>query len=137
MVQVQWFGTGARYGLEILRQCGKMVKTKSQKVLSPNSYVCRGWRGKSGRGHFCPPSWIGLIWFFTFNKMSLILTESSCQNNKLFFMNFFKNLILGELGYPYIETGYPYIKRSKKFEDIWKTCLLYLPRLIWHRYLRK
>ena len=36
-----------RYKLEILHQQGKRVKTKSQKA---NSYVCRSYRGKTGRG---------------------------------------------------------------------------------------
>ena len=31
-----------------------MVKTKSQKVLGANSYVCRSYRGKTGRGTFLP-----------------------------------------------------------------------------------
>ena len=46
-VQVQWFGTGTRYKLEILQQRGKRVKTKSQKVLEANSYVCRSYRRKT------------------------------------------------------------------------------------------
>ena len=33
----QLFGTGTRYDLKVLRQCGKRVKTKSQKVLGVNS----------------------------------------------------------------------------------------------------
>ena len=37
------------YGLEILLQCGKRVKTKSQTVLRANSYVCRSNRRKTGR----------------------------------------------------------------------------------------
>ena len=41
LVQAQKFGTGTRYGLEITYECGKRVKTKSQKVLGANSYVCR------------------------------------------------------------------------------------------------
>ena len=32
-VQVQLFWTGTRYGLEILHQCGKRVKTNKQNVL--------------------------------------------------------------------------------------------------------
>ena len=32
-----------------------MVKTKSQKVLVANSYVCISYRGKTGRGAFLPP----------------------------------------------------------------------------------
>ena len=50
LVQVQQFGTGTRYKLEILQKCGKMVKTKSQKVLQAKSYVCRSYRGKTGKG---------------------------------------------------------------------------------------
>ena len=33
----------------VLRQCGKRVKIKSQKLLEANSYVCRSYRGKTGR----------------------------------------------------------------------------------------
>ena len=42
LVQVQ-------YGLQTLRHCGKKVKTKSQKVLETNSYVCRSYKGKIGK----------------------------------------------------------------------------------------
>ena len=47
--------------LEILHQCGKRVKTKSQKVLGASFYVYKSYRGKTGRGAFLipPPSWIG------------------------------------------------------------------------------
>ena len=41
-----------RNGPEILHQCGKSVKTKSQKILAANSYVCRRYREKSSRGAF-------------------------------------------------------------------------------------
>ena len=44
-----------RYGLEILHQCGKRVKTIIRKVLGANSNVCRSYRGKIARGPFCPP----------------------------------------------------------------------------------
>ena len=45
------------HGLEILQQCDKRVKTKSQRVLGANSYVCRSYREKTGRvGIFTPPS---------------------------------------------------------------------------------
>ena len=37
------------YGLEILLQRGKRVKTKSQTVLMANSYVCRSNRRKTRR----------------------------------------------------------------------------------------
>ena len=50
LVQVQYFGTGTRYGLEILHQYGKRVKTKSQTVWTANSYVCTSYIGKTGRG---------------------------------------------------------------------------------------
>ena len=49
-VQVQQFGTGTSYKLEILHQCSKRVKIKCQKVLGANSYVCRSYRGKTRRG---------------------------------------------------------------------------------------
>ena len=45
--------TGTKYRLEILHQCGKSVKTKSQKVLGVNSDVCRSYTGECRReGHF-------------------------------------------------------------------------------------
>ena len=50
LVQVQIFGTDTRYG-----QCGKRVKTKSQKVSGVNSYVCRSYRGKTSRGLSASP----------------------------------------------------------------------------------
>ena len=37
------------YGLQVLHQYGKRVKTKSQKVFGTNSYVCKSYRGKTGR----------------------------------------------------------------------------------------
>ena len=52
MVQVQLFETGTRYGLEILHQCVKMVKTKRQKVLEANTYFCK-LQGENG-GFFAP-----------------------------------------------------------------------------------
>ena len=55
MVQVQLFGTGTRYKLETLHQCGKRVKTKIQIVLESNSYVCGSYRGKLVGGTFLPP----------------------------------------------------------------------------------
>ena len=58
-VQVRYFGTGKRYKLKILPQCGNKVKTKTQKVLRANSYLCRSFRGKTGRGAFLL---IGLIY---------------------------------------------------------------------------
>ena len=41
-------------GIEILHQCGKRVKTKSQNVLGVNFYVCKNYRKNTGRGPFCP-----------------------------------------------------------------------------------
>ena len=38
------------YGLEILNQCGKRVETKSENVFGANFYICRSYRGKTGRG---------------------------------------------------------------------------------------
>ena len=36
MVEFQQFGTGTGCGLEILHQCGKRIKVKSQNVLAVN-----------------------------------------------------------------------------------------------------
>ena len=56
LVQVEQFGTGTRYELEILHECGKKVKTKSQKVLGANSYVGEVTEKKLvGGGDFLPP----------------------------------------------------------------------------------
>ena len=65
LVQVQYFGTGTKYKLEIVCKSRKKVKTKSQKVLGANFYLCRSYRGKTGRGggrrdFLLPSSWIGL-----------------------------------------------------------------------------
>ena len=43
------------HDLEILHQCGKRVKIKSQKVLGAKPYVCGRYRGKTGRKAFRPP----------------------------------------------------------------------------------
>ena len=55
MIQAQKLGNGIRYKLEILHLCGERAKTKSQGVLGANSYICRSYRGKTGRGPFYPP----------------------------------------------------------------------------------
>ena len=54
LVHSQLFRTGTRYGLKVLRQCGKRVKTKILSVQGVNSCVCRSCMGKNGRGPFCP-----------------------------------------------------------------------------------
>ena len=53
--QFQKCGTGTRYKLEILQQCEKKVKTKSQIVLEAKSYVSRTYMGKTGRRDLPPP----------------------------------------------------------------------------------
>ena len=55
LVQVQYFGTGTRYDLEILYKYGKRLKTKSQKVLWAKFYVYRSYRGKTGSPSTPPP----------------------------------------------------------------------------------
>ena len=60
LVQVQQFGIGSRYDLEILHQCDKMVNTKSQKVwgLMFTFVEVSGEKqgvGTKGGGAFCPP----------------------------------------------------------------------------------
>ena len=47
-------GTVTRYSFEISHQCSKRVKTKSQKLLGANSYICRRSRGKNGREFLLP-----------------------------------------------------------------------------------
>ena len=42
--------TETSYGLVILYQCGKKIKTKSQTIFGVNSYICRSHRGKTGSG---------------------------------------------------------------------------------------
>ena len=42
--------TDTSYGLEILQECGKGVKTKNQKNLGASSYVCNSYRGENGKG---------------------------------------------------------------------------------------
>ena len=41
LIEVQEFGTGTGYGLEILHEYGRSIKTESQKVLEVNSNVCK------------------------------------------------------------------------------------------------
>ena len=50
------------FPMQTLHHCAKRAKIKSQKVLGANSYVCRSYGGKTGRGTFLalPLSWIGL-----------------------------------------------------------------------------
>ena len=62
---------GARYGLEILHQCGKRVKTKSRNVLGANSYVCKSYQEKPGRGPFC------------LNRVKVIYDNSESYNSPL------------------------------------------------------
>ena len=52
MVQVQQFGTGARYGLDILHNSGKSVETKSQKICGTSSDICRSYKGNTSRVTF-------------------------------------------------------------------------------------
>ena len=46
---------GLALGANFLHQSVERVKTKRQKVLGPDSYVCRSYREKTGRGAFLPP----------------------------------------------------------------------------------
>ena len=55
LFQVQLLGSGFRYGLEILQQCGDWGETKIQKVLDVNSYVCK-LQGKNLQWGFFVPS---------------------------------------------------------------------------------
>ena len=44
---------------DILQHCDKKVKTKTQKVEGANSYICKSYMGKTGRGGCVPGSWFG------------------------------------------------------------------------------
>ena len=51
-----WFkfnnvGLALGTNLKFCNQCGKRVKTKSGNILGTNSYVCRSYRGKTGKGY--------------------------------------------------------------------------------------
>ena len=82
LVQVQQFGTGTRYNLEILHQCGKKVKTKNQKFFTANSYVCRSYWRKTGReGPFCTKLKIINL------KIMLLVEELFSLNNTQFNTN--------------------------------------------------
>ena len=76
-----------RYKLEILHQSVKRVKTKkSERFGGDNSYVCRSYRGKTGRETFCPPppplptppspSWIGLTSSSLYQAKILVLSSN-------------------------------------------------------------
>ena len=94
VVRVQYFGTAARYGLEILRKCGKKIGTKSQKVsvlLTANFYICRSYKEKTGRGPFCPPSWIGKNSSINIscNTFFSVFSLTNSKPSVLLFNNFF------------------------------------------------
>ena len=57
MVQVQHLWTSIMYGLEILHQCGKSIKTKSQKVLEASFYVCKSSMKKKTGGRGATVAW--------------------------------------------------------------------------------
>ena len=84
LVQVQQLGTDTRYKLEILHQCGKRVKTKSQKVLGANSYICRSYRGKTGRGPFCLSRVNIRIFFSVLNSLLKNSRKAAQEKQKSF-----------------------------------------------------
>ena len=51
-------------GLEFLHQYDKRVKTKSQKVLRANSYVCSSYEGNTYRRPFCLPTILNKVKLF-------------------------------------------------------------------------
>ena len=75
-----------RCKLEILQQCGKRVKTESHKVLAADSYVCRSYRGKTGKGFFCSPSPI-------LNRVSgWYILKSFSQAKICFYLEYYKSI---------------------------------------------
>ena len=92
------FSRNSNYILDVVMwpKYGKRIKTKSQKVLGANCYVCRSYRGKTGRGPFCPlptphlpPSWIGLREIHTLRANNLIV--SKIKNGKFLGYYFYTN----------------------------------------------
>ena len=52
---IKFNNLGLALGMALkLHKCGKRVETKNQKCFEANSYVCRSFRGKTGRGPFWP-----------------------------------------------------------------------------------
>ena len=49
-MQCRYELSATRYELEVLHQCGKRVKTKSQKALGAYSYISSSYRGETGWG---------------------------------------------------------------------------------------
>ena len=62
------------YKLEILHQSVEMVKTKSQKVFGPNSFVCRSYRGKTDWGPCVESSIQNVVLRASRRKISKILS---------------------------------------------------------------
>ena len=66
LVEVQQLRAGTRYGLEILDQCGKRIKTTNQKVLDLIPMFVEATGEKLVGGFFAPhphpPSWTGLMY---------------------------------------------------------------------------
>ena len=64
--------------LEILDQCGKRVKTKSHRVSGVNPYVCRSYRGKTGRVKL-----IGLNFIFKLNYSFIVTVPcKACKKGR-------------------------------------------------------
>ena len=80
LVKVQWLGTATRYGLEILHQCDKRIKNKSQNVWGANSYLYRSYRGNPPPPS-PTPSWIGLKFSFIKWKSARWITTFLCFSN--------------------------------------------------------
>ena len=66
-----WFkfnnlGLALSMTLKFYSSVGKGLKLKVRKIFGVNSYVCRSYRGRTGRKPFWHPSWIGLKASFEF-----------------------------------------------------------------------
>ena len=71
--------------LKFYTSMAKGLKAKSQKVLVANSYVCRSYRGKTGRWPFCPPPPLPILSRVKKQDFSTSMPETS-ENICFYFM---------------------------------------------------
>ena len=124
------------YGLEILHQSGKSVKTKSQKILGTNSYVCRSYRRKIARGVFlASPSWIGLKAFFWLSTSVVFLSKMALTFTHLPKLSVI--LRWNFLSFPKLQKFFPFHLPSKNFSNsgMKHSGFIFIYLFFWGKYL--